>query len=257
MNLPKSYIKVALGITGYFGTYLPSLRLEPGTIFRISDGVPVREAHLDHFPEFQRDQFPLNDQPESQSTAIWNTQSVQMDVINVQAQGPANVAGGAVRLRFGRANEAAIICNAVRYQAFADVLKLRALLRQLRRQNQWDDALCVVTEVVHVSSAWICFSTAANQEARISANAPLALPADPTGALAKLAGSASVEASHEHADSSAFCSTLPDGGTPLFQALRFNRSFLNLFGTLEPKLDFSRSEPDGPPEFEEPSFDDA
>jgi hypothetical protein len=109
----------------------------------------------------------------------------------------------------------------------------------------------VVTDLVSVDSAWICFSTASGQTAEIKAKVPVALPGDPTAALSALSGSASLEASHSATKSSAFCATLPSGGTPLFRAIKFNRRWL---GILKPELAHVRGSDEA---FEEASFSDA
>ena len=263
-ELPRSYMRVARDISGYWGTYLPSLRLEPGTIGLIVDGVLKRESHLSHFADYHPADFVIDDQPRKEPTVVWTTRSVQMDVVEVQGSAPGQVASGGVRVRFGAANEAAIICNAPRERAYADLIKLKELMRHLRERQLWDDGYCVVTEVVDVNSAWICFSTDAGQQAEIRAKAPLALPGDPTAALAALSGSGELAASHSASKSSAFLSSLPDGGTPLFRAIRFNPRWL---GLLEPRIgdarppgrlgelaDAIRNVRGGEEEFAEPEF---
>jgi hypothetical protein len=225
-DLPKSYMRIARDITGYWGTYLPSLELRVGSIGRRVDGVFVREGHLSRYPAYSTAKIDIDDRPGRGPTVVWATRSVRMEVLNAEAKAPGEVATGGVRLNFGGANEAAIICNTPREQYFADTLAIKELMWQLRKKGEWDDALCVVTGLVSVGSAWICFATESGQAAEIKATAPLALPGDPTAALSALSGSASLEASHSAATSSAFCASLPSGGTPLFRALKFNRLWL-------------------------------
>jgi hypothetical protein len=189
-DLPKSYMRIARKITGYWGTYLPSLRLQVGATGRRVDGVFVREGHLSGYPGYTAPAFGIDDQPPRDPTVVWTTRSVRMQVVNAEAKTPGDVATGGVRVNFGAANEAAIICNAPREQSFADLRTVKDLMWQLRQQGRWDDDLCVVTGLVSVDSAWICFSTASGQAAEIRATAPLSLPGDPTGALSALFGSA-------------------------------------------------------------------
>jgi hypothetical protein len=250
-DLPKSYVRVARQITGYWGTYLPTLNLQLGTIGRRSDGIFVREGHLSHYPGYSAKRFKLDDHRPNEPTVVWNTQSVRMERLKAEANALGEVATAGVRLNFGAANEAAIICNAPREQSFADLLEIKDFMWQLRRSESWDDELCVVTDLVWVESAWICFSTASGQTADIKAKVPVTIPGDPTTVLSALSGSASVEASHIGTKSSAFCATLPSGGTPLFRAIRFNIRWL---GLLKPELALVK----GPDEaFEEASFGDS
>jgi hypothetical protein len=247
-DLPRSYMKVARAITGYWGTYLPSLDLKLGTIGRQVGGVFVKEGHISRFPEYEPALFSIDDVEQKAPTAVWNTSSVRMETLQVQADAPGKVVSAGVRLTFGAADEAAIICNIVREQSFSDLLALKDLMRRLYDQGRWDKDLCVVTEIISVASAWICFATASGQSAEIKASAPLSLPGDPLAALAAISGKGSLTASMDAKASSAFCATLPDGGTPLFRAMRFNQ---RLFGLLDPEIAYVRG---GSSEFEEADF---
>lgn len=249
-DLPKAYMRVARNLTGYWGTYLPSLELQLGTIGRRVDGILVKQGHLSHFPGYDPAAYGIDDQRRSDPTVFWATKSVHAEVLKADAKTPGDVASGGVRLNFGGADEAAIICNAPRDQSYADTLALKEFMWRLRERGVWDDDLCVVTDLVLVGSAWICFSTASGQAAEIKAKAPLALAADPTAALSALSGSGSLEAARSAATSSAFCATVQSEGTPLFRAIKFNRRWL---GLVKPSLDLVRGASDA---FEEPSFGD-
>jgi hypothetical protein len=249
-DLPKAYMRVARNITGYWGTYLPTLNLQLGMIGRRSNGIFIREGHLSQYPGYSTSGFELDDNRRDEQTVVWNTQSVRMELLDADANALGKVASAGVRLSFGAANEAAIICRGPREQSFADLLAIKDLMWQLRKSGNWDDELCVVTDLVWVESAWICFSTASGQSAEIKAKGPVGIPGDPTAVLSALSGSASVEAIHTNAKSSAFCATLLSGGTPLFRAIKFNMRWL---GLLNPELALVR----GPDEaFEEAGFGD-
>jgi hypothetical protein len=245
-DLPKAYMNVTRALTGYWGTYLPTLKLAPGMLGVLDNGVFVKNGHIDSFKEYDPSAYPIVEQPTDDAVTRWTTKAVSMEVV-----GGGVAAAGAeakVRLHFGQANEAAIICNGMRTSSYDDTGQIKTLLRSLLAAGKWDVELCLVTDVVIADTAWICFSTDRNQSADITAAAPLSLPVDPIGALKVIAGNGKLEASLSAAKTSAFCATLRSGGTPLFRAIRFTPGFLGLGA---PSLGFTKGETN---EFQEPAF---
>jgi len=123
--------------------------------------------------------------------------------------------------------------------------------------GHWKAGVSLVTDVIVVDSAWLCFSTERNQQAEIKASAPLALPAPsalailpavPAEALKAIAGPGTLTASATAATARAICTTLPNGGTPLARSIKLSRTWLGL-GT--PELDAVK---DGAEEFVQPVF---
>jgi hypothetical protein len=76
-----------------------------------------------------------------------------------------------------------------------DLLPVKTLLRELRESNAWDPDLCLITEVLVVKSAWICFATDRDQVAEIKGSASLPLATEPDAALEAVAASGKVSAS--------------------------------------------------------------
>ncbi len=178
----------------------------------------------------------------------WATKAVSQQVVGGSLAVPGSLGQGRVRLTFGQADEAAIICNGMRSAAFDDITIVKDLMRKLRDAGQWRDELCLITDVVVVDSAWLCFSTDRNQAADIVAKAAVPLPAAPLDALKAIAGNGTLEVAESSGKSSAICISLPAGGTPLFRALRFNPAWLGLGA---PNLGFVKGEDN---EFLEPGF---
>ncbi len=220
--LPKAYMRVARDLTGYWGTYLPSIALEPGTIGRKRNGVFIKEGHVQNLAGYDRKRHSTEKDPPGDPVNVWTTNNVHLDVLGVSAS--VADASGRVRLRFGGANEAAIICNGASHWSFAELRHVKELMVELARRDAWDMGQIVVTEVMVVSSAWICFATEKDQTAEIKASAALVLPGDPIAALETIEGKASLEASAGGRQSAGYTTTLPEGGTPLFQAIGFKRS---------------------------------
>lgn len=246
--LPKNYMKVTRELTGYWGTYLPTVHLEPGMLGEVADGVFSSRGNVSKFAAYRAGTFPVIEQRTDGAVTHWTTKSVSMEVFGASASAPADIAKGGVRLRFGAANEAAIICNGMRSASYDDIGAIKDLLRQLREDGEWDDDICLITDVVVVDSAWLCFSTDAGQAADITASSPLALPAAAVEALPLLGGKADISAAVTATKSSAICTNLPAGGTPLFRAIRFNPTWLGLG---QPTLGLVRGEVG---EFQEPAF---
>jgi hypothetical protein len=222
-------MRVAKEITGYWGTYLPSMEMEPGVIGRVVGGLFVKEGHLNQFPGFNLALHSVQEEAEHNSVSLWNTRHVSLRVIGVDASMPANGGSAGIRMQFGAANEAAIICNGNAYRSFADLRVVKELMQQLLESEKWDRDQCVVTEVLATKKAWICFSTAKDQTAELHAAAPLVPGADPLGVLKAAAGQANLIASSTNSEAAGYSTTLPNGGTPLFRAIKFRRDWPNPF----------------------------
>ncbi len=247
--LPKAYMRIARELTGYWGTYLPSLALEPGTIGRKRDGVFIKEGHVQNLAGYDRKRHIAEKDPPGNPVNVWTTNNVRLDVLGASASAPVADASGRIRLRFGGANEAAIICNGASHWSFAELRHVKELMVELARGDAWDKDQIVVTEVMVVSSAWICFATEKDQTAEIKASAALALPGDPIAALEAIEGKASLEASAGGRQSAGYTTTLPEGGTPLFQAIGFKRSW---WPFRQDRIDYTKKS--GSTVFEEPDF---
>jgi hypothetical protein len=249
--LPKAYMRIARDLTGYWGTYLPWIDLSPGAIGRSSGGVFSQEGHLNQKKGYDPEQHAPRKQTNTKPVSAWTTRNVHMEVLKGQLSGPVQAASGRIRLRFGGANEAAIICNGCRQWLFPDLDAIKALMRQLLRENLWDKEQCLITEVMLVESAWICFATEKGQTAEITGATSFPLPISPLDALKSLAGNAELTASTSNEQSTGFYTTLTSGSTPLFRAIQFRASWLF------PEDDTIRNleKGDSPSrEFEEPSF---
>jgi hypothetical protein len=248
VNLPKSYIRVARDITGYWGTYPPSLELKPGVIGRVLDGMFVKEGLLSQFPGYNPKTHADQEEPERNSVSLWNTRHVSMNVFGVDGSAPAANASAGIRMQFGAANEAAIICIGNAYRSFVNLGVVKSLMMKLLEDQEWDRGQCIVTEVLATKKAWICFSTAKDQTAELHASTSLIPGVDPLGILKAAGGHAEFIASTANSEAAGYKISLPDGGTPLFRAIQFRRDWTHPFSVAPEYLRGSGSP------FEEPDF---
>ena len=150
-SLPTKYMRVARNLTGYWGAYPPSAQMEPGMIGRSVDGVFVREGHLKTKPGWDANRLKIEKQRNFEAVTTWTTHNVAMTVVGAHVNAPGGAANGAVRVRFGGADEAVIICNGPLLWSFTDQDAVRGFMRELFDGGQWKDVgLCVVTEVILV-----------------------------------------------------------------------------------------------------------
>jgi hypothetical protein len=251
MDLPKEYIRIAHDITNYWSAYPPSYPLSPGMIGRSKDGAFVREDYLKDFAGYDPVAHAVEENTvSSDPVSVWTTQRVSMKVLGGDVASPLAPASGKIQIHFGAKNEAAIICNGNLYRSFSSLRAVKDLILDLDEQNQWDRDQCLVTEVLVAKAVWVFFATSKDQTAEVEGSASLdpskfALPVD---ALKDLAGKANMVASFSGSRSAGITASLPDGGTPLFRAIKLKRGFLRP-GNIT--IDYVKG-PD--PAFEEPTF---
>ncbi len=223
-RLPKLYIKIARDITGYWGAYPPSYPLAPGMIGKPEVGAFVRESSLERMPGYDPVLHAVQDNAVSgDAVSVWTTRGVKMQVIGAEVTSPVVPHMAGIKFHFGGRNEAAIICNGNVYRGFTDLRPVKDLMRKLWKEGNWTQDDCLVTEVFAVKSAWIFFSTEADQTAEIKADVQLDLSdsALPENVLSELLGRAKLGASSVRMRTAGISAALPEGGTPLFQAIRF------------------------------------
>lgn len=253
-ELPTTYVRVARQLTGYWGTYLPSIPLAPGDVGRNRRGVFVREGRLANFAGFDPVRHGTEEQEAGSPGTVWKSDDVETGSLGGDLSLPAAAGGGSIQLKFGSANEAAILCKNARSWSFSDLLAVKELMRALRLSKVWDDTeLCLVTEVMRVDWGWIGFSTDANQVAEIKLNAKVpAVPIPGLEALEAVAASGSISASWQKEHSAGWHSEVQSGGTPLFRAIQFVPGWP--FGLGAEKLDYAKGVVGGNAVFEEPEF---
>lgn len=223
--LPKSYIKIAREITGYWGAYPPSYPLAPGMIGKPQGGAFVRESYLDLLRGYDPVAHSVEDNAASDDpVSVWTTRRVKMQVLNAEVASPVAPAVAGLKIHFGGQNEAAIICNGNIYRAFTNLRSVKDLMLTLLEKGIWKREDCLVTEVLVTKAAWIFFSTDRDQTAEVKADVPLDLShsASPVDVLSGLAGRGKLVASSISTWSAGISAALPEGGTPLFRAIRFN-----------------------------------
>jgi hypothetical protein len=218
-SLPKVYIRVAREITGYWGAYPPSMSIAPGMIGRPVGGLFICEGNLNQYPGFNSKSHTIEEQPSEDTTSIWTTRRVTTETLVASVDLPLAVQVPGIRFRFDGANEMAIVCHEPRRRAFTNLQSIKDLMRGLLESEVWDRELCVVTEVLAVSSGWICFATGKSQSVELRAAVP------PTTSLTPLV---KVNASAFNEQFAGHLTKLQSGGTPLFMAIRFSKHWLPL-----------------------------
>jgi hypothetical protein len=250
--LPKCYIKTTRDITGYWGAYPPSYPLAPGMIGKRCDGAFVRESHLNLMPGYDPVAHAVEDNAASDNpVSVWTTRRVKMQALSAEVASSVVPATVGIKIHFGGQNEAAIICNGNVYREFTDLRRVKDLMLTLLEKGAWNREYCLVTEVLVAKSAWIFFSTERDQTAEITADVPLELSSSalPVDIFRGLAGRAKLAASSMSIWSAGISTTLPEGGTPLFRAIRFNPK--RWWRREDNTIDFLKG---SDPDFEEQSF---
>jgi hypothetical protein len=212
----------------------------------------VREGHLNTKPGWDANRLKSEKQRNFEAVTTWTTHNVAMTVVGAHVNAPGGAANGAVCVRFGGADEAVIICNGPLLWSFTDQDAVRGFMRELLDGGQWKDvSLCVVTEVILVDSAWVCFATEKNQSAEIRVKSAVSLPAIPVDALKAVAGNASLVVTTTSERSAGYCATVEAGGSPLFRAVKFtNKWWEGVNGNIE----YTKGIVAGASAFEEPEF---
>jgi hypothetical protein len=245
-NLPKSYVNVVRDITGHWGTYPPSIKLEPGMVGRAVNGVFVEEGNLSQFAGFDPTIHAVNEKANDDTESRWATSSVRIEMLGAKSKVSAIPTRLRMKVQFGRASEALIVCKGAKFESFANLEAVKELMRTLRENDEWDRELCVVTHVFAVKSALIFFSTDKGQSAEVEASGAFTLAFEPLAVL-QASANASLVASSKSEQFAGFFTALPSGGTPLFMAIRFNHAWWSLS---KDTLGYLK----GSGEFEEPPF---
>jgi len=226
MTLPKVYMNEIRKITGYWGTYLPSDRLVPGMVGRLTDGIFHQERMLSEYSGYDpKLHGAAKPQPSRSPVSIWQSDDVVAVSSEVKASAPGLPASGEVRFGFKKANNAVMICKGLRSQSFINLGNVRSLLHDLYEAKEWDPALCLITDVRLVKSAWICFATGGGQEAVVNATATIGLAMPPIDALKDAAAKGDLSTSWKASTQAGYKTEVDEGGTPLFMALQFKRTF--------------------------------
>jgi len=125
----------------------------------------------------------VHQEPGNDDESRWMTAGVKIDLLGGQAKIAGVPAAGRMKIQFGRASQAVIVCNGRMQSSFVDLDSVKALMRKLVCRGEWDRELCIITHVCAVSSALILFSTDKNQVAELKATASLSGLPDPLAAL--------------------------------------------------------------------------
>ena len=227
MDLPKQYIRIARDITGYWGAYPPSYPLSPGMIGRPKDGAFIREDYLKSLPGYDPVTHDIEDNALPDPVSLWTTRGVSMKVLGTGVATKVVPVSGKIQIHFSAENDAAIICNGNLYRSFSSLSAVKNLMLDLDDKNQWDRKQCVVTEILVVKTAWIFFATEKERTGEVEGSAPVNLSKfGPFDALKELVGKANLVASFSGSRTGCIATSLPNGGTPLFRAIKLKKEFV-------------------------------
>jgi hypothetical protein len=221
-SLPRSYVKVVRGITGMWGAFPLSQELAPGMIGRQDEGTFRRDAWLRDLPGYDPARHAAPQPAEKASTDAWVGSGTQLEQVGVGAGGGALPVGGKFRVSFSGADEGAVVVRGSREWGFANPRLVKQHVIELYQQDQWDPRDILIMSVLLVDAAWVLVSSDRGQSVELSLEG---IPA-PAGAaeLLKLAlGSGQVDLAHGMTASVGYSGSIPDGGSPLFSAIRLRR----------------------------------
>lgn len=249
-TLPVRYMRTIRDLTGFWGTYPPTRALEPGTIGNQQGGVFETQGQLVNLPGIKAADLKTDDYEADEATMEWRTSGVTSGALAPDVSAPGNLAKAAMNLSFSKQGDALLLCRGIRHHVFTDLRAVKKNLFALKEKGKWNADDCLVTEVMHVDAAWIFFATGDNQSASLKATMaapPAALP----GSLKSLVGDANLKATLDGSDFKGFSLALPNGGAPLFSALRFSRAWWQLGLGGEELVSFVKGPGNA---FEEPDF---
>lgn len=236
MELPRQYIRIARDITGYWGAYPPLYPLSPGMIGKPDkkNGAFVREDYLKDKPGYDPVAHAVEENAPPDANMVWTTNGVSMETLAAGVAIPGIPASGKIRVHFGDENEAAIICSGIRYSSFSSLSAVKKLMLDLQDED-WHMEQCVVTEVVVVKAAWIFYATEKDQAAEFQGATPLDLSGFvlPIDALKELSGKFNLAVSFSGGRSAGITCPMPNGGTPLFRAIKIKKGFITRRKTIE------------------------
>ena len=195
-------------------------------IGRSKDGAFIKEDYLKSLPGYDPVTHAVEDNTPPDSAIVWTTKRVSMTVLGAGVTTSVVPVSGKIQIHFSAENEAAIICSGNLYRSFSSLSAVKHLLLDLDDKKQWDREQCVVTEVLVAKTAWILFATEKDQTAEVEGSAPLDLSKfAPFDALKELAGKTNLVASFSRSRSAGITTSLPNGGTPLFHAIKLRKEF--------------------------------
>jgi hypothetical protein len=244
-ELPRSYTKVVRRITGYWGAFPLGQDLAPGMVGRKEDTTFVRDSWLADYPGYDPDSFAAPPPEQRIGVDAWVGEGVRVDGTGVDAGGGALPVAGRFRLSFSGANEGAVVCRGIRDWSFQNPRLVKQHVVDLYKNDQWDRRNILVMNVMLTDAAWVMVSSGSGQSVELSVSGALA-PAGAPELLKAALGDASLDLTHLASATVGYSATLPEGGSPLFQAVRLRR-----FPRLEPR--FTKGS-DGV--FTEPAFGD-
>jgi hypothetical protein len=215
-----------LNLTSFWGTYPPDTPMEPGMIGKIKKGAFVQEQDLHLLPGYDKKDHAIKNKPKKKSDAVltWSSEGVNIQSVGAAVTATPLPVSAKFKVEFSRENELVMICKGNTYRGFNDLRAIKMLMVDLVKKGLWDEQDCIITEVMTTQKAWMLFSTGKNQAGQIGTNvkvdpSKIGLPLD--WLKTKIGGQAKVSMSFSDELSAGSSFDLPEGGTPLFRALKF------------------------------------
>ena len=196
-------------------------------IGRRVNGMFEEITHLERCPGYDADLLGIESYAHETATAQWQSSGVVAGKIKPSVDAPGKIAQLDVELGFRNRDDALLLLRGMQHHHYSDTRNLKHLLHDLREVGEWEEDYCVITEVIEANAAWVFCATDVEQSASLSASVS-ALPAALPASLQELVGDAALDASIGCANFRGFFTKLPNGGTPLFSALKFSREWWQL-----------------------------
>jgi hypothetical protein len=222
-SLPRSYVNVVQRMTGYWGAFPLHQELAPGAIGRKGDGVFSRETDLSRLPGYDAARFSASLPQNKVNTDAFVSEDVHYERTGVGAGGGVLPVGGQFRLSFGAAGQGAVACRGTRVWSFDDIRAVKQHVIELYKQGSWDVRNILVVRVLVVDAAWVMVASQRGQSIDLTVSGGAGPIGGATDLLKAVLGSATVDFSHGGFGSVGYSGALPEGGTPLFEAIRLKR----------------------------------
>ncbi len=216
MALGSRYTRRLRDLSGYWGTWEPTVPIEVGTIGVLDGKVLVPVRHISALPGLDAG-LPATVLEKRKVRAAWRSGVSWDSSAGVHASAPA--AKASVEFHFTRGLSLLLVIADADYRAFSDIRTAARIILAQYREGNWCSGDILVTHVVEAARVTAMVAEEEGGSVALSANvAPGALPLDwlaDAGVRAQVARESGIGFSCYAARA-----------TPLFRAVQLNRDWL-------------------------------
>jgi hypothetical protein len=161
MTLDAEYVQAVKDATGYWGSSPPNLRVRPGTIGIVENGIFSPQDHLENIQGVNPEALRLDDQESPPNTIVRMSNRVRWSTIKAKGAAPIGSVpvGAKVSVKFEADRQVVVACSAARVRNFARLALVRDEVRKLDDLDKWQKGWAFVTDVYETDHLRILFSS--------------------------------------------------------------------------------------------------